>query len=230
MHPAPTTLRLGISNGLAKPVNAPEQRLDQRQVKRSRGRPPTSDEATRRLQIIEAARQAFAELGYAGTTTDIVATRCQISKQTLYRLFPSKQELFVAATNISEQRLLALPRPIDEQAPIEETIARIFRIDRDDDDQAILVRTIVRDSSVIPELADALGTSEVLRSRQDLAEWLSAQVAKGLLRLDDPLSGARLLMDMIFGGMNPPDGWSSPEQEREHLRLCIMVFLRGTAP
>ncbi|CDM61292.1 MULTISPECIES: TetR/AcrR family transcriptional regulator C-terminal domain-containing protein [Rhizobium] len=91
-------------------------------------------------------------------------------------------------------------------APIEEMIARIFRIDRGGDDQAILVRTIVRDSSGVPELAEALGTNEVLRSRQDLAEWLSGQVEKGLLRLDDPLSGARLLMDMIFGGMEPPDG------------------------
>ena len=184
------------------------------------------------MQVIETARQTFAELGYAGTTTDVVATRCQISKQTLYRLFPSKQELFVAAAKVSEQTLLALPRPIDEQASIEETIARIFKIAQGDDievDRATFVRTIIRDSCLAPELAQA-SRDAILLARHDLADWLGAQVEKGLLYLDDPLSAARLLMDMIFGAMHPPDGWSSPERKREHLDLCIKVFLRGAVP
>gem|GEM_PF-408891 len=228
-HSAPITLCLNICCGLTELVNLPEQKLERQEVKRPRGRPPIYDDATRRMQIIETARQTFAELGYAGTTTDVVATRCQISKQTLYRLFPSKQELFAAAAKIPEQTLLALPRPMDEQAPIEETIARIFAIARGDDledDRAALIGTIIRDSSIAPELAQA-SRDGISRARHDLADWLSAQVEKGLLHLDDPLSAARLLMDMMFGGMYPPDGWSSPEKKREHLGLCIKVFLRG---
>lgn len=213
-------------------MNVPEQKLERQEEKRPRGRPPSSDDATRRMQVIEIARQTFAELGYAGTTTDVVATRCQISKQTLYRLFPSKQELFVAAAKVTEQTLLALPRPMDEQASIEETIARIFKIAQGDDievDRATFVRTIIRDSCLAPELAQA-SRDAILLARHDLADWLGAQVEKGLLYLDDPLSAARLLMDMIFGAMHPPDGWSSPERKREHLDLCIKVFLRGAVP
>ncbi len=78
--------------------------------KRGRGRPKTQGDSQRREAIIDTARNTFIELGYQGTTTDIVAQRCQISKQTLYRLFPSKAELFVAIVANHRQFMLELPR------------------------------------------------------------------------------------------------------------------------
>lgn len=47
--------------------------------------------------IIDAARDAFAEGGFAGTTVAQVADRAGISSAYVFKLFPSKQELFVAA-------------------------------------------------------------------------------------------------------------------------------------
>ena len=64
--------------------------------RRSRGRPKTAPDAAHRTEIVAEALRIFRELGYAKLTTDAVAARCQISKTTLYRLFPSKTDLIAA--------------------------------------------------------------------------------------------------------------------------------------
>lgn len=62
--------------------------------------PRTRMEASERhRQVVEAAVQAFAVGGYAGTTTDQVARIAGVSQPYTIRLFGSKQELFIAAYN-----------------------------------------------------------------------------------------------------------------------------------
>jgi TetR/AcrR family transcriptional repressor of mexJK operon len=48
----------------------------------------------RRQAIIEAATEVFLQHGYLGATTDEVAARASVSKQTLYKHFGDKQRLF----------------------------------------------------------------------------------------------------------------------------------------
>src|SRR3954451_22249203 len=47
-----------------------------------------------RQAIVRAAMQVFLQHGYVGATTDEVAAKAAVSKQTLYRLFADKQRLF----------------------------------------------------------------------------------------------------------------------------------------
>jgi TetR/AcrR family transcriptional repressor of mexJK operon len=49
-----------------------------------------------RVAIINAARQHFLELGYAGTTIDIIANTAGITKQTVYSYFKDKRSIFTA--------------------------------------------------------------------------------------------------------------------------------------
>ncbi|MEC3918295.1 TetR/AcrR family transcriptional regulator [Nocardia sp. CDC160] len=55
----------------------------------------TSD--SRREAVVDAAIAAFAKTGYHGTPTSTVATNAGISTAYVFKLFPSKVELFVAA-------------------------------------------------------------------------------------------------------------------------------------
>ena len=48
----------------------------------------------RRQAIIRAATEVFLRHGYLGATTDEVAARASVSKQTLYKHFADKQHLF----------------------------------------------------------------------------------------------------------------------------------------
>ena len=48
----------------------------------------------RRQAIIQAATEVFLRHGYLGATTDEIAARASVSKQTLYKHFADKQHLF----------------------------------------------------------------------------------------------------------------------------------------
>ncbi|HTI49870.1 MAG TPA: helix-turn-helix domain-containing protein [Planctomycetaceae bacterium] len=71
-----------------------------------RGRPASADLHERRTEeILAAAAKLFAERGYADADTQELADRLGVGKGTLYRYFPSKRELFLAAADLGMRRL-----------------------------------------------------------------------------------------------------------------------------
>src|SRR5258705_12671383 len=52
----------------------------------------------RREQVLDAARAEFGERGYEPTTTESIARRVGVSQPYLFRLFPNKKAMFVAAS------------------------------------------------------------------------------------------------------------------------------------
>lgn len=58
-----------------------------------------TDCSPRREEILDAATEMFAANGYAGTDTQALVERLQVGKGTLYRHFPSKRALFLAAVD-----------------------------------------------------------------------------------------------------------------------------------
>lgn len=67
-----------------------------------------SDADTRREAIIEAAVVAFAKSGFAATPVTEVAKRAGISQAYVFKLFPTKEELFVAAVDRCGDRIEAI--------------------------------------------------------------------------------------------------------------------------
>lgn len=76
------------------------------------GRPPTPEAcARRREEILDAAAKLFAQHGFADTDMQVLADAVDVAKGTLYRYFPSKRDLFLAAT---DQIMRSLRRRVDE--------------------------------------------------------------------------------------------------------------------
>lgn len=50
----------------------------------------------KQIAIVQAALALFLEQGYAATSMDAVASLASVTKQTVYRYYPSKEELFTA--------------------------------------------------------------------------------------------------------------------------------------
>jgi AcrR family transcriptional regulator len=79
----------------------------------------TADE--RRDEIVAAALHAFADGGYAGTSTDTIARAVGVSQPYLFQLFGTKRELFLATVRHGFQRTrrvfheAAQRRPDDDQ-------------------------------------------------------------------------------------------------------------------
>ena len=61
----------------------------------------SSDEAmlARREEILETATELFADHGFSDAVTQVLADRLQVGKGTIYRHFPSKRALFLAAAD-----------------------------------------------------------------------------------------------------------------------------------
>jgi len=59
----------------------------------------------RRSSVLTAAIAEFARSGYAGTSTEAIATRAGISQPYLFRLFGTKKDLFIATYNLVSTRI-----------------------------------------------------------------------------------------------------------------------------
>src|SRR5687768_754702 len=74
-------------------------------------------------RILEAAKEAFMELGFAATSMDMVAQRARASKTTLYTRFPSKEALFAATISAEcERRGMQFRPETFDGVPVEEAL------------------------------------------------------------------------------------------------------------
>lgn len=71
---------------------------------------PRMSAEDRREQVIKAAITVFAGSGYEGATTAAIATKVGVSQPYLFRLFPTKKDLFLAASERNMNDTLKLMR------------------------------------------------------------------------------------------------------------------------
>jgi AcrR family transcriptional regulator len=85
--------------------------------KRPRGRPRDPGLTQRRREeILDAAARVFAARGYPHTDVQIIADALGVGKGTIYRYFPSKDALFLAAVDRGMERLIAATGRLDPAA------------------------------------------------------------------------------------------------------------------
>jgi AcrR family transcriptional regulator len=77
----------------------------------------------RRIEVLKAAVAAFAVGGLEGTSTEDIARRAGISQPYLFRLYPTKKALFIAAVETAFERinraLEVAAKDLDDQAALE---------------------------------------------------------------------------------------------------------------
>jgi AcrR family transcriptional regulator len=76
----------------------------------------------RRESVIRAAMVEFARGGYKGTSTEVIAKRVGVSQPYLFRLFPSKQAIFLAASERCCQEVNEVFRRAAEGLEAEEAV------------------------------------------------------------------------------------------------------------
>lgn len=201
------------------------------EVHRGRGRPRVEPE-TQRAAILCCARALFVEQGYGATTTDDIAARCHVSKQTIYQFFPSKAALFAATVEAGRKQWLSLPVP--DELPVAEALARMFLIDLEEEEdraRVLFVRMAMNEGQAQPELIELLRRFGPEMSHAELSAWLERQSARGRIRPGDCQRYARMLMDMVFGAMLTQGfgqiNWLDRAERRAHISACIDLFLNG---
>lgn len=198
-----------------------------------KGRPKVRSDQQQKEIIVEKAYDLFLKAGFAAMRMDDVAADCGISKRTLYRLFPSKLDLFRSLVEFHRQSMLAFPESL-ALMPLEEALAELFRIDLDpqsDFRRLAFVQRTSAEARQVPELGEILHSEGSEMSRRLLAEWLAERKAKDAMHIGDPSSAASILMDMVFGSISlkPADTayWPGGADRKAYLRDCIHYFVNG---
>jgi AcrR family transcriptional regulator len=213
---------------MAEPESSPDRRC--------RGRPQLrSDDETRQI-IYEAARHEFAANGFAATSTEKVARRAGVSTKTLYRLIPSKTELFEGMVSDRLDRFLADVnlRTAARYDDIEQalTAALLACMDLVLDPEVVALQRIVLQETGNTSLARTYYKDGILRTATTLASWLKRQVKQGLIQLDDPDEVAGMLIGMVasspqratvYGGLPLP----ARAEIEKRVATCARLFLRG---
>ena len=100
---------------------------------RGRGRPTKRAAGDIADTIVDTALACFRQRGFEAASIDAIAAACRISKHTLYRRFPSKDALFIAAGDRERQAVLQRLAGIDvsgrdTMSALKETCAALFEI------------------------------------------------------------------------------------------------------
>jgi TetR/AcrR family transcriptional regulator, mexJK operon transcriptional repressor len=158
---------------------------------------PDGRSARKRRSILEAARTLFLRNGYAGTSMDDVAALAAVSKQTVYKNFADKQQLFtdVITGDIAETEQLtrtladSLPESDDLERDLR-TFARRHVVEVMQPHLVQMRRVLIGEADRFPDLAAAWYARGPERAHATFARWFAALAERGLLRVPDPLLAA----------------------------------------
>lgn len=188
------------------------------------GRPRGADGA----ELLDAARHVFLQHGYGDATMAQVAARAHVSKNSLYRDYPSKGALFsaVVADWVSRGRDAMRPH-VDALAASEDVVAGLTAF------ATVLQRAVLSDEVVgmrrivaaeaerFPKVARDYVAESWDRNIQILAQAFDHLMERGVMTRADAAAAARLLTWMIVGEpLNARTlGVTPAPDESEHLRF-----------
>jgi AcrR family transcriptional regulator len=167
---------------------------------------PPSGENLMRERILRAAFEAFAEYGYAATSTLDIATRAKISKRDLYAHFGSKQAVLVACIKRRADRMrlrpdLPVPRHRQMLAAMLTGFATNLVLEISDPPVIAMFRLAVAEAARSPEIARALEVGGREATRGALAELLAQAQAAGLVGRGEPASMAAQFLGLLWEGL-----------------------------
>jgi AcrR family transcriptional regulator len=192
------------------------------------------EESGKRCQIVEGARQVFMAQGFDAASMGEIARVAGVSKGTLYVYFKSKEELFEA---IVGQQCKAQAQ-------------QIFSLDPEDHDvEGVLtrlgtayvqfvcrpggappLRTVIAIAERMPELGRRFYETGPAVGAAQLAAYLKAQTAAGVLQVEDCEVAAAQFLDaslatvfkpILFNFGAPP----TPERIEYVVKIAVRVFL-----
>jgi AcrR family transcriptional regulator len=206
------------------------------QDRRLRGRPQVRPDCDTRQVIYEAARHEFSNNGYAATSIESVARRAGVSTKTLYRLIPNKAALFEGMVSDRTDRFLSgIDLEAIDHSEIDRALYAALMACADlalDKEVIALQSMVLQEAGKFSDLAGTFYRNGIQRVVKALADWLTTQQKRGLIKLDDAEEVAGMLLGMVadaprraamFGGVPLP---SRPQIEAR-VRKCVGIFLSG---
>lgn len=174
----------------------------------------------RRKQILDAAMTVFVEKGFNGSTTLEIAKAADISEVTLFRYFPSKQEIFLAGIEPILLRTLEgsvnISMELSAEAKLEYILyERISLISKNYQ----LVKLILAESSLLSEL----GSENFINRISQILKTMLIQIG---IHIDDKEFSLRLLMGSILSFLYMPE--RDEENIKNYVSKVVALILKET--
>ena len=157
--------------------------------------------------IRKAAQELFLLAGLQRTSMDAIAAQAKVSKQTLYRYYRSKDDLFVAVlSDLTSERVRVQVEELMPRAPLtreqlEEKLL-IFAVRALDalldPTYLALVRIVIAESAAFPDLARLYRTAVISRGAGTITSLLRSEHVAPLISLPEPDAALRLLVGPLL--------------------------------
>ena len=156
--------------------------------------------------LLAVAREVFLERGYPGASMDEVAQRARVSKSSLYREHPSKDDLFAAVVEdwVSAGRDAMRPA-LDALLAAEDV--RVGLVDLAATMRAAILhpvvmqmrRLVISEASAHPDVASLYLEQSWERNISGLADVLGTLAGRGALSVTEPTQAAEQLTWLVVG-------------------------------
>ncbi|WP_172428437.1 TetR/AcrR family transcriptional regulator [Azospirillum brasilense] len=161
----------------------------------------------KRDAILDAAMLEFTERGYEGASISAIVGRLGASKQTLYRYFPSKDELFVEVMARIIDRHLATPLgdladTADVRGSLQRHGERYLKV-RLSPDMVSLARIVFAEAGR-SEVSRLLHPRGKMRVVEDIGRFLTTVMETGRLRVADPTVAALHFLGLLDAELFEP--------------------------
>jgi AcrR family transcriptional regulator len=184
-------------------------------------------------RIVTAARDCFAQLGWAATTTQEIARVAGVNEVTLFRHFGSKSQLFAAMVSCyMDAQKDVLSQTMEQNATLSEGLASYAKVYF----QTIggspdYVRTMLGEMTRHPVEVRQVVIDMMRPLRQQFMEFLSNCQKRGEIRSN---ANCEAIMDafmgQLFANIIKPRFNDPTYTQEEFIRFVVDLFVKGLRP
>jgi len=188
----------------------------------------------RRVELIDVAEKMFLVRGFAETTMLAIAEAAGASKETLYRHFENKEQLFAEIISRKARQISGPDAPMARGGSAETVLAELgITLLRTivTGEASFLFRTVVTEAARSPELGNLFYARGPGLTVERLTQYLSAASAKGELHCEDPKLAARLFLGAVVSQFHLrrlfESNWKPPAEKEisRHVKAAVSMFM-----
>lgn len=187
----------------------------------------------KRQRMLDTAGDLFLSGPYEAVSMDTIATHADVSKQTVYSHFGSKEELFAAVIESECAKHAITERLFDPSQPVEQVLTELahhFTELQQSDRAVCLHRTCAANACHNSAVAELYWNAGPKRLQLLLHNYLQQQTEQGVLRIPNLKFASQQLLFMLKAehqhrkvlGLAPRQ---SKQEIRQYTESCVALFL-----
>ncbi len=188
----------------------------------------------RRGELIDVAEKMFLEHGFADTTMQMIAQAAGASKETLYRHFENKEQLFAEIVSRKARLISGPDAPMTRGGRVETVLSELgVTLLRTilKGEGSFLFRTVVTEAARSPELGNLFYARGPGLTVERLTQYLTEATARGELDCEDPILAARLFLGAVVSQFHLrrlfQSAWKPPTEKEigRHVEAAVSMFM-----